>query len=274
MVADLARIGQIANVEAIIAAKDQDEHEENLRRLLLGIAEDVRVVLVVLAERLHLMRAIKDLEPERRARIARDTQRIYAPLANRLGIWQVKWELEDLALRYLEPEAYQRIAKLLDERREERQRYISDVMDLLREKFAEAGIKAEITGRAKHIYSIWRKMQRKGVDIDEIFDLRAVRVLVDTVADCYAALGSSTGPGATSPRSSTTISPPPRATSTNRCTPRSSGPGTSRWRSRSAPTRCTATPSLGWPPTGPTRRTRARTPSSSAAWTGCATGWS
>ncbi len=189
MVGDLARIGQIANVESIIAAKDQDQHEENLRRLLLGIAEDVRVVLVVLAERVHLMRAIKDLEPERRARISRDTQRVYAPLANRLGMWQVKWELEDLALRYLEPEEYQRIAGALAERREERQRYIADVLDTLRRTFAEAGIKADLAGRPKHIYSIWRKMQRKGVDIGEIFDLRAVRVLVDTVADCYAALG-------------------------------------------------------------------------------------
>ena len=189
MVGDLARIDQIANVEAIIAAKDQHEHEENLRRLLLGIAEDVRVVLVVLAERVHLMRAIKDLEPERRAKISRDTQRVYAPLANRLGMWQVKWELEDLALRYLEPEQYLAIARGLAERRTEREQYIQDVIATLHQTFAEAGIRAEITGRPKHIYSIWRKMQRKGVDLQEIFDLRAVRVLVDTVADCYAALG-------------------------------------------------------------------------------------
>ncbi len=189
MVGDLARIDQIANVESIIAAKDQDEHEENLRRLLLGIAEDVRVVLVVLAERVHLMRAIKDLDPERRAKIARDTQRVYAPLANRLGMWQVKWELEDLSLRYLEPDEYATIARALAERREERETYIADVLDTLRCTFADAGIKAELAGRPKHIYSIWRKMQRKGVDIGEIFDLRAVRVLVDTVADCYAALG-------------------------------------------------------------------------------------
>jgi GTP pyrophosphokinase len=189
MVGDLARIGQIANVEAIIAAKDQHEHEENLRRLLLGIAEDVRVVLVVLAERVHLMRAIKDLEPERRAKISRDTQRVYAPLANRLGMWQVKWELEDLALRYLEPDEYSAIARGLAERRAEREQYIKDVIATLQRTFAEAGIQAEITGRPKHIYSIWRKMQRKGVDLQEIFDLRAVRVLVDTVADCYAALG-------------------------------------------------------------------------------------
>ena len=189
MVADLARIDKIANVASVIAAKDQAEHEENLRRLLLGIAEDVRVVLVVLAERLHLMRGIKDLEQERRRKIALDTQRVYAPLANRLGVWQVKWELEDLALRYLEPEEYLRIAKLLDGRRDERQAYIADVMDLLRAKFAEAGIQAEISGRPKHIFSIWRKMQRKAVDIDEIFDLRAVRILVEDVSACYAALG-------------------------------------------------------------------------------------
>jgi GTP pyrophosphokinase len=149
----------------------------------------VRVVLVVLAERVHLMRAIKDLEPGRRAKISRDTQRVYAPLANRLGMWQVKWELEDLALRYLEPEQYLAIARGLAERRTEREQYIQDVIATLHQTFAEAGIRAEITGRPKHIYSIWRKMQRKGVDLQEIFDLRAVRVLVDTVADCYAALG-------------------------------------------------------------------------------------
>jgi GTP pyrophosphokinase len=189
MIGDLARIGQLANVDAIIAAKDQEEHEENLRRLLLGIAEDVRVVLVVLAERMHLMRSVKTLEPERRAKIARDTQRVYAPLANRLGIWQIKWELEDLSLRYLQPAEYKRIANLLVERRTEREHYIAAVLDILRTAFAEAGIDAEISGRPKHIYSIWKKMRRKAVDIKEIFDLRAVRILVPSVADCYAALG-------------------------------------------------------------------------------------
>jgi GTP pyrophosphokinase len=189
MVDDLARIGQLANVDAIIATKDQEEHEENLRRLLLGIAEDVRVVLIVLAERMHLMRAIKHLEPEQRFKIARDTQRVYAPLANRLGIWQIKWELEDLSLRYLQPNEYKRIANLLVERRTEREHYIAAVIEILRSAFALAGITAEITGRPKHIYSIWKKMRRKSVDIAEIFDLRAVRILVPTVADCYAALG-------------------------------------------------------------------------------------
>jgi len=189
MVADLAHIDQIANVDAVIAGKEQDQHEENLRRLLLGIAEDVRVVLVLLAERLHLMRSIKGLEKRRRDKIAKDTRRLYAPLANRLGVWQIKWELEDLSLRYLEPEAYKRIAKLLDGRRAEREDYITGVVARLREKLAEAGVAAEISGRPKHIYSIWSKMRRKNVDIEQIFDLRAVRILVDDIASCYAALG-------------------------------------------------------------------------------------
>ncbi|MFZ1574872.1 MAG: bifunctional (p)ppGpp synthetase/guanosine-3',5'-bis(diphosphate) 3'-pyrophosphohydrolase [Chromatiaceae bacterium] len=189
MVGDLRRIGLLANVEAVIAAKEQDRHEENLRRLLLGIAEDVRVVLVVLAERLHLMRSIKDLDEARRRKLATDTRRVHAPLANRLGVWQVKWELEDLALRYLEPEAYRRIAQLLGDKRVEREAYIAHVIALLKSKFAEVGVRADITGRPKHIHSIWRKMQRKGVDIEQIFDLRAVRILVDSLADCYAALG-------------------------------------------------------------------------------------
>lgn len=189
MVGDLHRIDQIANVDRVIADKDQDQHEENLRRLLLGIAEDVRVVLVVLAERLHLMRSIKTLAEDRRRKIAQDTQRVYAPLANRLGVWQVKWELEDLALRYLQQGEYKRIAKLLGDRRAERESYIANVITTLQDKFRESDIRADITGRPKHIYSIWRKMQRKNVDIEQIFDLRAVRIMVDDLAACYAALG-------------------------------------------------------------------------------------
>lgn len=189
MVGDLHRIGQITSLDSVIAAKDLDEHEENLRRLLLGIAADVRVVLIVLAERLHLMRSIKGLAEERRRKLARDTQRVYAPLANRLGVWQVKWELEDLSLRYLQPQEYKRIAKLLGNRRAEREAYIAAVIALLTEKLAEAGIRADISGRPKHIYSIHKKMQRKGVNIEQIFDLRALRIMVDSLVDCYAALG-------------------------------------------------------------------------------------
>lgn len=191
MAGDLIRIAQITHSSDVqlSSVKARREHEENLRRLLLGLSPDIRVVLVVLAERLHLMRGIKRLEHGRRAKIAEDTRRVYAPLANRLGVWQIKWELEDLALRYLEPHEYARIAKLLDGKRDEREHYIAEVIAALRTTFADAGIAADITGRAKHIDSIWRKMQRKNLNFEQLFDVRAVRVLVEDVASCYAALG-------------------------------------------------------------------------------------
>jgi GTP pyrophosphokinase len=194
MVQDLGRIAQLAELEPKARSGTREkprEHarrEENLRRMLLAIAEDVRAILVVLAERVHLMRAAKQLPAERRRALAQDTTRLYAPLANRLGVWQLKWELEDLSLRYLEPDEYQRIARLLRERRDERQRYIAEAIERLQQEFARIGLHASINGRPKHIYSIWRKMQRKRVDIDGIFDLRAVRIMVDTEDDCYTAL--------------------------------------------------------------------------------------
>ena len=189
MVEDMARIGLVAGVQRKITQGTDSQHAENLRRMLLSIADDVRVVLIVLAECLHGLRTVKHYPDDVRQRAALEAREIYAPLANRLGVWQVKWELEDLALRYLEPGAYQEVASQLDGRRGERELFIVDVIKMLQAKFREDGIKAEITGRPKHINSIWRKMQRKAVDFDQIFDLRAVRVLVDTVADCYAVLG-------------------------------------------------------------------------------------
>jgi GTP pyrophosphokinase len=194
MVQDLGRIAQLAELEpkASSGARDKprkhERREENLRRMLLAIAEDVRAILVVLAERLYLMRAAKHLPPERLRELAEDTTRLYAPLANRLGVWQLKWELEDLSLRYSQPSEYQRIARLLRERREERQHFIAEVIENLQREFSRIGLHATISGRPKHIYSIWRKMQRKRVDIDGIFDLRAVRIMVDTEDDCYSAL--------------------------------------------------------------------------------------
>lgn len=189
MVGNLTRLGQFGSLDASVREGERAEQAENLRRLLLGIAEDVRAVLVVLAERLHLMRASKRLSDEIRQRLARETRQVYGPLANRLGIWQIKWELEDLSLRFLEPTEYQRIASLLDGRRADREAFISHIIEVLKEKFAEAGVHAQVTGRPKHIYSIYRKMRRKGVDFDQIFDVRAVRVLVENLSDCYAALG-------------------------------------------------------------------------------------
>jgi GTP pyrophosphokinase len=163
---------------------------ESLRKLLLAMAEDVRVVLIKLADRLHNMRTLKHLDAEKRRRIARETLDIYAPLANRLGIWQIKWELEDLSFRYLDPATYKQVAKFLDERRVDRQEYIDRVIAILEKELEKAGIKADIKGRPKHIYSIWKKMKGKGLSFHDLYDVRAVRVLVDTVADCYHVLGT------------------------------------------------------------------------------------
>ncbi len=162
---------------------------ESLRKLLLAMVEDVRVVLIKLADRLHNMRTLSFLDREKQLSIARETLDIFSPLANRLGIWQIKWELEDLSLRYLEPETYKNIARMLDEKRISREKYIDNVLEIIRKELDKAGIKAEVSGRPKHIYSIWKKMKRKGVGFHEIFDVRAVRIITESVADCYAALG-------------------------------------------------------------------------------------
>lgn len=168
---------------------DGDGQAEALRKLLLAMAQDIRVVFIKLAERLHDLRTLKAMPEDVRRRIARETSDIYAPLANRLGMWQVKWEMEDLCFRYQEPETYKRVARLLKEKRQDRERYIRNVTQQLSAALERAGIEAEVHGRPKHIYSIWKKMQRKGLDFHELFDLRAVRVLVKDVAACYATLG-------------------------------------------------------------------------------------
>ncbi|MEO8748099.1 MAG: bifunctional (p)ppGpp synthetase/guanosine-3',5'-bis(diphosphate) 3'-pyrophosphohydrolase [Rhodanobacter sp.] len=162
---------------------------EGFRRLLLALVRDLRVVFALLARQLAQMRAADTLPAERAQTLARLTRDIHAPLANRLGIWQLKWELEDLAFRILQPQVYRRIASLLDERRSDRERFIRDVIAQLQVAMSAAGVDAELEGRPKHIYSIWKKMQRKGLDFSELYDIRAVRILVDSVTDCYAALG-------------------------------------------------------------------------------------
>jgi GTP pyrophosphokinase len=162
---------------------------EGLRRLLLAIVRDLRVVPILLARQLARLRAASGLPVEERRKLAQLTRDIHAPLANRLGIWQLKWELEDLAFRYLEPEIYQRIARLLDEKRDDRQHYIEQVRAQLGAALQSQGLVAEVAGRPKHIYSIWKKMQKKNLPFGELYDLRAVRVLVDDVSACYAALG-------------------------------------------------------------------------------------
>ncbi|MGD8574112.1 MAG: GTP diphosphokinase [Gammaproteobacteria bacterium] len=165
------------------------EQAENIRKMLLSMVRDIRAMVIRLAEQLYCMRGLKDAPQATRHQAAQQTRQIYAPLAARLGIWQVKWELEDLAFRYLEPDAYHGIARYLRERRSEREAYIESVMGRLGTELEAAGIRADIRGRPKHIYSIWRKMQRKGVDFEHLYDVLAVRVLVDSVAECYAVLG-------------------------------------------------------------------------------------
>jgi len=167
----------------------EQQQAENIRKMLLAMAEDIRVVLIKLADRLHNMRTLYGLPTEKQQRIARQTMEIYAPLAERLGIWQIKWELEDLAFKVLEPERFRELAKLLDTRRRGRESYIDRTIDELRPRLEAAGIVADVQGRPKHIYSIWKKMQRKGAEFGEIYDVYAIRLLVDEVRDCYAALG-------------------------------------------------------------------------------------
>ena len=186
-----SQLGQLHLLKAYEVGQAHDETErsaEGLRRLLLALVEDVRVVLIVLAWQLVRLRNT-DPNGESARSLARETRLIHAPLANRLGVWQLKWELEDLAFRYLEPKQYQSIARLVAERREERERFIRNFMEKLSTSLDEAGIKADVRGRPKHIYSIWRKMQRKGIDFHELFDVRAVRVLVEDLPSCYSALG-------------------------------------------------------------------------------------
>jgi GTP pyrophosphokinase len=160
-----------------------------LRRMLLAVVTDPRLVLVRLAEQLRRMRRARELPDAERLRLAWETREIYAPLANRLGIWQLKWELEDLAFRHLEPAEYRRIAGWLNESRIDRERYIETVIAAISEELARAGITAEVIGRPKHIYSIWRKMHRKNLAFEQVFDVRAVRIITASVEDCYAALG-------------------------------------------------------------------------------------
>jgi GTP pyrophosphokinase len=160
-----------------------------LRRMLLAVVADPRLVLVRLAEQLRRMRHARDLDEAARLHLAWETREIYAPLANRLGIWQLKWELEDLSFRYLEPAEYRRIAGWLNESRLDREKYIETVIGEISSELARAGIAAEIVGRPKHIYSIWRKMHRKNLAFDQVHDVRAVRIITRSVVDCYAALG-------------------------------------------------------------------------------------
>ena len=184
--------GSLQQAKKQQAKKQQNkEHNriESLRKMMLAMVEDVRVVLIKLSDRLHNMRTMQHMPAEKQVAKSRETLEIFAPLANRLGVWQLKWELEDLAFRYLQPETYKELAKKLKDRRVDRDEYIASFVAQLSDQLQEGGINGDVKGRSKHIYSIWAKMQRKNLDFENVYDVRAVRVLVDSVQECYAALG-------------------------------------------------------------------------------------
>lgn len=187
---DLQRIGDVGLPRDWSPAQGLNPRQaETVRKMLLAVVSDPRLVVARLSEELVRLRHAKDLSAEERERLALEARAVFAPLANRLGVWQIKWELEDLAFRYLEPEEYRRIAAALNERRADRERYIEEVCAILRNALEQEAIRAEVYGRPKHIYSIYRKMQRKQLAFEEVFDVRAVRIVVDSIPDCYAALG-------------------------------------------------------------------------------------
>jgi RelA/SpoT family (p)ppGpp synthetase len=184
-VTKLKRINELSNAQQGIA----DAKAESLRKMFLAMVDDVRVVIIKLADRLHNMRTLNSQKKHKQKRIARETLDIFAPLANRLGIWQIKWELEDLSFRYLEPNTYRELARAMQQKRDDREKWVTRIKYELEQELAKAGIPAEVTGRPKHIYSIYRKMKRKDVDFDQIYDLHGFRVVVESEAHCYAALG-------------------------------------------------------------------------------------
>ncbi|HOZ55268.1 MAG TPA: bifunctional (p)ppGpp synthetase/guanosine-3',5'-bis(diphosphate) 3'-pyrophosphohydrolase [Clostridia bacterium] len=167
----------------------EEQQVENYRKMFLAMGKDIRVIIIKLADRLHNMRTLKFLSRERQLANAKETMDLYAPLANRLGMYSLKWELEDLSFKYLHPEEFKKIVDGIDKKRNERLEFIDKIMDDIRIELKKQKINAELTGRAKHLYSIYRKMERDGKDIDQIYDLFALRILVDSVKDCYAALG-------------------------------------------------------------------------------------
>ena len=193
IVEGIARLNTLRVVTRDLAAQEKSASKaaqaEVLRKMLLAMVEDIRVVIIRLASRTQTLSFIAKASDEVRRPVAQETLDLYAPLANRLGIWQLKWELEDMSFRFLEPELYKRIASMLDEKRGEREAFIAQTMATLERELAAVGVKADLAGRPKHIFSIYNKMRGKGLDFSDLYDVRALRIIVDTVKDCYTALG-------------------------------------------------------------------------------------
>lgn len=184
LVDGVTKLGKIAHY-----LDKEEEQVENYRKFFMAMAKDIRVLMIKLADRLHNMRTLKHLSDDRKYAIAKETMQLYAPLANRLGIYSIKWELEDLSFLYMEPEAYAELVEGINKRREEREKFINDIIVEIRKKLKEMKIEAEVYGRPKHFYSIYRKMKKDNKTLDQIYDLFAMRIIVNSVKDCYAALG-------------------------------------------------------------------------------------
>ena len=179
----------VTKLKQIGHASIEENQVENYRKMFLAMGKDIRVIIIKLADRLHNMRTLEFLRRDRQIAISTETMQLYAPLANRLGLYSMKWELEDLSFKYLYPKEYEELIKGIEQKREERLRFIEKIMDDIRQQLKKEHIEAEVTGRAKHLYSIYRKMQRDNKTLDQIYDLFALRIIVNSVKDCYAALG-------------------------------------------------------------------------------------
>lgn len=190
LIKGVRRMSAIRTLHSSQHTKTNESQIDNIRRMLLSMVQDVRAVVIKLAERIIRLRQVKNADEETRVLTARECASIYAPLANRLGIGQLKWELEDLSFRYLHPDSYMAIAKMLQEKRNERQEYIEDFVKQMQDKMDSQGIKAKVYGRPKHIYSIWKKMQNKGLSFEQLFDIRAMRIIAASLQDCYTVLGA------------------------------------------------------------------------------------